>query len=341
MNGMSTLQLVRAALVAIASLGLVQPVAAQAPEKLTVRLDWTPWGVHAAIHLAAQKGWFKENGLDMTIEDGNGSGTTVQLVGAGNFDVGHASLAPMMIARDKGLEVRAIANFVRKNDIGLLVPKGSGIKTPKDLAGKKMIFTAGSLEAPFLDTFLAAGGLKREQVELISVDAAAKVPSYIASRGDGVFSTVPFVIPAVAANRASDAILFADYGLQFPSFGLFANEGKLKTREVAIRKFASIVAGAWEYVLAGREDEAVQAIIAQRPQAKLDPKVLRAQIDALRDYFPSEATKGQVAGMMAEADWATGVKVMTDGKLIKGGKASDFYTNAFLDLALIKKVSGK
>ena len=62
------------------------------------------------------------------------------------------------------------------NDIGLLVPRGSNLKSPKDLAGKKIIFTAGSLEAPFLDTFLKAGGLKREQVELLSVEAAAKVP---------------------------------------------------------------------------------------------------------------------------------------------------------------------
>src|SRR5262245_43294713 len=82
--------------------------AAWAQDKLAVRLDWTPWGIHAGIHLASEKGWFKQNGIDATVEDGNGSVTTVQLVGAGRFDVGNASLAPMMIARDKGLPVRAI-----------------------------------------------------------------------------------------------------------------------------------------------------------------------------------------------------------------------------------------
>ena len=310
-------------------------VAAQ--EKLKVRLDWTPWGAHASVHLAQQKGWFKQAGLDVDIEDGNGSVTTVQLVGAGNFDVGHASLAPMMIARDKGLTVKAIANFVRKNDIGLLVPRGT-MKTPKDLLGKKIIFTAGSLEAPFLDAFLAAGGLKREQVELINVEAAAKVPAYAAARADGVFSTVPFVLPAVEASRASDAILFSDYGLQFPSFGLLSSEEKIKARGLAIRRFASIVSGAWEYILKGGEDEAVQAIIAQRPQAKLDPKILRAQVEALKSYFPTAATKGQPMGVMAEADWVAGIKTMASVKLIKEGSAADFYTNEMLDLALIRKI---
>lgn len=313
--------------------------AAAQGEPLKVRLDWTPWGAHAPIHLAMQKGWFRQAGLDVSVEDGNGSVTTVQLVGAGNFDVGHASLAPMMIARDKGLPVKAIANFARKNDIGLLVPRGGAIHGPKDLAGKKIIFTAGSLEAPFLDTFLAKGGLKREQVELVSVAAAAKVPTYAAKRADGVFSTVPFVLPAVEASRPSDAVLFSDYGLQFPSFGLLASEEKIRTRGAALRKFASIVSGAWEYILHGHEDEAVRAIIAQRPQAKLDPKVLRGQIDALKGYFGSAAAKNLPIGMMADADWLQGIATMASVKLIKKAPSSQFYTNDLLDRALIKKTA--
>jgi len=315
-------------------------VAAQG-DSIKVRLDWTPWGSHAPIHLAMQKGWFKQAGLDVSVEDGNGSVTTVQLVGAGNFDVGHASLAPMMIARDKGLPVRAIANFARKNDIGLLVPRGAGIRSPQDLAGKKIIFTAGSLEAPFLDTFLAKGGLKREQVELVSVEAAAKVPTYAAKRADGVFSTVPFVLPAVEASRPSEAVLFSDYGLQFPSFGLLSSEERIKARGPALRRFASIVCGAWEYIVNGHEDEAVQAIIAQRPQAKLDAKVLRGQIDALKGFFPSAASKGMPIGMMADADWAEGIRTMASVKLIKSAPSSEFYTNALLDRALIGKTSGR
>ncbi|TAK81616.1 MAG: hypothetical protein EPO20_26355 [Betaproteobacteria bacterium] len=314
---------------------------AAAQEKLAVRLDWTPWGAHAAIHLAAEKGWFKQNGIEATVEDGNGSVTTVQLVGSGRFDVGHASLAPMMIARDKGLPVRAIANFARKNDIGLLVPRGGALKGPRDLAGKKIIFTAGSLEAPFLDTFLAAGGVKRGQVELLNVEAAAKVPTYAAARADGVFSTVPFVVPAVEASRPSDAILFSDYGLQFPSFGLVSSEDKIKERGAAIRRFASVVSGAWEYILKGGEDEAVKAIIAQRPQAKLNPQVLRAQIESLKAFFVTPAAQGLPMGVMADADWVAGIKTMSSVNLIKNAPSATFYTNDMLDRALIQKIGGK
>jgi NitT/TauT family transport system substrate-binding protein len=314
---------------------------AQTPEKVTVRLDWTPWGVHAPFHLAAQKGWFRDAGLDVEMEDGNGSVTTVQIVGQGRFDIGHASLAPMMIARDKGLPVRAIANFARRSDVGLLVPQGSGITSPKQLAGKKLVFTAGSLEAPFLDAFLAAGGLKREQVELLNVEAAAKTSTYVAGRADGVFSTVPFVLPLVAAGRPADAILFADYGLEFPSFGLFATEDRIRQRGPALGKFASVAAGAWRYIYEGREDEAVAAIIAARPQARLDPKILRSQIDAVKPFFATKATEGKPIGWMADADWAAAARTLASAQLIKGGSGDAFFTNALLDARVIAETGRK
>ena len=100
----------------------------------------------------------------MSLEDGNGSVTTVQIVGAGDsFDLGHAALASAMIAREKGMPVKAVAVFARQSDIGLLVPADAGISGPAQLKGKKVAYTAGSLEAPFIAAFLAAGKLSRKR----------------------------------------------------------------------------------------------------------------------------------------------------------------------------------
>jgi len=337
MNGLLAGTL-RAALACCIGLGTLMGAHAQAPEKLKVRLDWTPWGVHAALHLAQQKGWFSAAGLDVSLEDGNGSVTTVQLVGGGDqFDVGHAALASMMIARDKGVPVKAVAVFARLSDVGLLVPKDGGIHGPKDLKGKKVAYTAGSLEAPFIDAFLAAGGLKRSDLDLVSVDAAGKAATYAAGRADAAFSTIPFFLPVVSLTRPSDAIRFADYNLNMPSFGLFATEEKLASRGPAIGKFASVVAASWTYVLNGHEDEAVDAIVAQRPQAKLDKKVVRAQIDALRPFFQSPAAAGQPIGVPVAADWTTAVKTLTDAGLIKSIKdGNDFFVPGLVRPVVLK-----
>jgi NitT/TauT family transport system substrate-binding protein len=319
-----------AAAVCMAGITLAAPALAQEPEKLKVRLDWTPWGVQAPFHLAQQKGWFKQAGLDVSLEDGNGSVTTIQIVGSGDqFDVGHAALASMMIAREKGLPVKAVAVFAHQSDIGLLAPKESGIKGPKDLKGKKIAYTAGSLEAPFIDAFLGAGGLKRSDVELVNVDASGKIGTYVAGRTDAVFSTIPFVLPSVSQSRPSEAIRFSSYGLNMPSFGIFASEDKLKAKRDAISRFASITAGAWQYIYDGHQDEAVDAIVAQRPQARLDKKVLRGQIDALKDFMSSPESAGQPVGTPVAAEWSAAIRTLSAAGLIKDshGPAEYFEPN--------------
>jgi NitT/TauT family transport system substrate-binding protein len=303
-------------LAGVAVMALCAGAAAQDLAPLKVRLDWTPWGVQAPFHLAQQKGWYKQAGLDVTLEDGNGSVTTVQIVGGSDaFDVGHAALASMMIARDKGLPVKAVAVFARQSDIGLLVPADSGISGPAALKGRKVAYTAGSLEAPFIDAFLAAGKLRRGDVELVNVDAASKASTYAVGRADAAFSTIPFFLPVVSQTRPSQAVRFADYGLDMPSFGLFASEAKLKTRGDAIARFASVTARAWEYIYAGHEDEAVAAILAQRPQARLNKAVLRGQIDALKGYFGTPVA-GSRLGRPVPADWAQAVKTLSSVGLI-------------------------
>lgn len=298
---------------------------AQTLEPVKVRLDWTPWANHAALHLAQQKGWYRQAGLDVTLEDGNGSVTTVQIVGSSNaFDIGHAALAPVMIARDKGLPVKALAVFLRKNDIGMLVPADSGITGPAQLKGKKIGYTSGSMEAPFVDAFLAAGGIKRADVELVNLDASSKAANYAVGRTDVVFSTIPFVLPTTNKARPSRAIPFADFGLNMPSFGFVVSESKFAERGEVLSKFASVVARTWEYILAGHEDEAIDAIVAQRPQARLDRTVLRAQLETLKQFFDNKP--GERIGSPNPADWEAAVKTLTSVQLLGGSRpATDYY----------------
>ena len=316
------------------------PAAAQGLEKVTVRLDWTTWGGQSPFYLPIKKGWYKDAGLDVSIEEGNGSVTTIQLVNAGQFDVGHVNLAAAMQGRAKGLSVRAIASFVRKNDVGLLVPKDSKFHSPKDLAGHKFLYTAGSLEAPFLDKFLAAGGLTRDKVDLVNVESASKNTLYVKGGADGEFTSVPYALP-YTSERPSRGILFADYGMSFPGFGLISTDEKIKTRAAAVGKFATLVSAAWQYIVNGHEEEAVQAIMEARPERRPDPKILREQIDAFKPYLTSEASQGLPCGVMAAKDFDLAVHTMREANLLPAeAKGGDFYTDHLLDPAKIKQLGG-
>ena len=329
------------ALGAAAGWSLTSPARAQAATPLTVRLDWTPWGDQAGIHLAAAKGWFRDAGLDVTIADGNGSTQTVQIVGGGSdVDVGFAALSSMMIARDKGLTVKALADYARRSDIGLMVPLDSGITGIADLRGKRLAHTASSLETPFLDIFLGHGGLKRGDVTLVNLDGAAKLGAYLGGKVDGAFSSIPFFVPAVAAERPSRGLLFADVGLHLPSFGLFARDDTIAAKGPALKTFVSLVDAAWAYIVAGHADEGVEAILKARPNAKLSRTVMRGQVADFITYFPTPDTKSMPVGRMAVADWAEAVETMERGKLVKpGSKPAEYFTNDLFDEAIYRKAA--
>lgn len=338
----SRLRAVVAALVVAAAFAFAgRASAADDDHSLTVRLDWLPAGYHAPIWLAVENGWFKKAGIEVTIADGNGSATTAQLVGVGQFDVGWAALSNMAFAHSKGMPVISVAGIFRKGDLALLVPQDGPIHSPKDLKGKKLITTPGSLEAPFLDAFFAKGGLTRADIDLLSVDASAKAATYANGTGDGAFTSTAFTVPIVNPKRPTRPVLFADFGLNVPGFGIFTTQSVLQKKGDAVRKFASIVSGSWAYVLNGHQDEAVKAVLSNRPQARLDAALVLAQLNASMPFLHTAASEKLAIGLQDDEDWTNSIKAMEEAKMIEpGSKPKDYYTNDFLDAKLLRNPGG-
>jgi NitT/TauT family transport system substrate-binding protein len=315
----------------IALAALAGGAGAHAEEKLTVRLDFSPWGVQAAMHLAQEKGWFTAEGLAVDIQDGRGSGNTLQLVNAGQADVGQIQVGLIAQARANGATVKSIAGFGRRTDLAVLVDRDSPIKTVQDFKGKSIVVFAASPWAPFIDSWLKAGGLNRETVNVMFVDPAALWGTYTAKRADGLMSTVPSAIPVAEAPRPSKAVLASDAGVAFPSYGLIATEKTLAERKPALQRMVKIQARAWDYLRSGHIDEGVEAMLKQRPDAKLDAKVTREQIRLTIDFFDTPATEGKPIGWQAEQDWVDALRSLEAAGAIKAGwKPSDYYTNELI-----------
>ena len=314
---------------------------ARAADKLTVRLDWSTHGMHAPFFLSIEKGWFKAADLDVGFEDGNGSVTTAQLVGSGQFDVGHAALAPMAIGVSKGLPVTSIAGFIRKGDTGILVPKEKQWTRPTDLIGKRVVYTAGSLEGPFIRPFFEKNGVPLDKITLLNVEASAKLSTYFSGDCDAAASTVPWLIPIAEGKRDSDGILFADFGFDLPGYGLVVHVDNLKKKGPALKRFASVISGAWAYILNGHADEGSKAVLAQRPQSPLSAKVLKAQIETYRPFFHTVATKNMPIGLQSDDDWRITIDEMQKADVMpKGVKPQQIFTNDFVDLNFAKNIIG-
>jgi NitT/TauT family transport system substrate-binding protein len=307
------------------------PAVAQQPQKLTVRTDFPPWGMHAGLHLAVDNGSFKDAGLDVDVSDGKGSSLVMQQVAAGEIDIGWVQLGPMAAARGKGMPLTSIAGFVRKSDLGGLVPKDSNIMKVKDLEGRKVAYSAASSWGSLIDVFLEAGGTSRDKIDLVNVDSSSLLSIYISKQADCTLTTYPFAKPLADRQRPSNGLLFSDLGLNFPSYGLVVTEATLASREDALRRFVPALVKSWEYIYGGHVDEAVAAMMRQRAAEKLDVEILKGQIVGYQPFFVTARTKDKRFGWQSDDDWKETLAIMEKTKLIPAGtKTTDYYTNKFV-----------
>jgi NitT/TauT family transport system substrate-binding protein len=307
----------------------VSPASAQ--DKLSVRLDFSPWGVQAAMHLAQNQGWFKQAGLDVDIQDGRGSGNTIQLVNAGQADVGQVQVGLVGSARAKGATIRSIATFQRRTDLCVLVDKDAPMSKVADLRGKTVVVFAASPWAPFVDVYLKSGGLTRDDLKVDVVDPAALWGTYIAKRADGLMSTVGSALPIAEQTRPSKCLLASDANIAFPSYGLVAREDTIASKGPALHRLIQVEQRAWQALRANPED-GVKAMLAERPDARLDPAVLLGQIKLTLDYFDTPASQGKPIGWQAREDWEAALKSMEAAGVVSAGwNVSDYYTNAFVE----------
>ncbi len=304
---------------------------ALAQDKIIITTDWAPHGAHAGLHLAVQKGWFRDAGLNVEVQDGRGSVNTIQQVAANKIDVGFAQLGAMAPAIAGGLPVISIMGFIRAGDNGLMVPANAGYRTLQDLKGKKIAVPAGGATTVFLDAFLKGGGLSRKDLTVVSVDSQAMVSTYTSGQVEGALSTVAFFAPIVADVRPSTGILFADVGLRIPGYGLVVHREAVERRADMLAKVVAVNKRVWEYIFKDNEDEAVNAILSQRAGMRLDKKVLLGQLKAYMPLFDTPATKGKPIGWQAEEDWRDALKTMEEvGSVKPGWQPATYYTNRFI-----------
>jgi len=300
-------------------------------DMLTVRLDFSPWGVHAGMHLAEAKGWFDEAGLDVDLQDGKGTINTIQLVGSGQVDVGQVQLGLMALARENGLPLKSFAGWARRGDLAVLVDVNSDIESVADLEGKKLVTFTASPWVPYIDNFLAAGGLTRDDVSILMVAPPAMVGTYASGEADGFMTVGPFGLPLASKSRPAKQILMDDAGVTFPSYGLIAQESTLEERRDELAGLAQVQQRTWEYIFEGNVEEAADAIISGRPDGNLNRDVLIGQIEAYRDFFHTERTRDLPIGVQSAEDWADALAAMEAADIIKPGqRAEDFFTNELL-----------
>src|SRR5215831_12912514 len=116
---------------------------AQGAEKLTVRFTWKLKGEYAPLFVALGKGYYKAEGLDVDLAEGNGAQNVLKALAAGNERFGYGPAVAAAQAVSQGLPVKVVALYQTSAPMGVIAYPDTPLKGPKDLEGKRLAISVG------------------------------------------------------------------------------------------------------------------------------------------------------------------------------------------------------
>jgi NitT/TauT family transport system substrate-binding protein len=255
---------------AIAAVLLAAAAHAQTPVKVKFSLDWIVQGQHAPFLLAQSKGYFKDEGLDVTIDTGSGSAGTIGRVASGAYDMGFADISSMIeyLGNNPGTpRLQAVYMIHEKNPNALFALKKSGIAKPADLKGKKISGPVFSSTRKTWPLFARATGLKVEDAQWQNV--SPEMVEQVVVRGDvEVGSGFPTQIQIYrrlgVKNEDVVTMKYADYGVDLYGNAIFANTAFLEKNPEAVRGVLRAINRAMKDTIAD-PDGAVKAVMERNP----------------------------------------------------------------------------
>jgi NitT/TauT family transport system substrate-binding protein len=239
----------RACLLGTAAFGMslaiaASPAAAQ-DSKVKFQLDWRFEGPSALFLTGMAKGYFQAEKIDMTLDSGNGSATAVNRVASGAYDMGFADMASLMefhannpTAPNKPVAVMMVYN---NTPAAVLALKKSGIRTPADLAGRRLgapVFDAGRRSFP---VFAKANQIDLSRISWTSMDPPLR--ETMLARGDidaitGFYFTSMLNLNARGIKDEDIVVLpFPNYGVKLYGNVIIASEEMVRKQPEVIKAF--------------------------------------------------------------------------------------------------------
>jgi ABC-type nitrate/sulfonate/bicarbonate transport system substrate-binding protein len=234
-----------AAIAASAPLASLIPAArAQSATKVKFTLPWIPHGGYTSVFVAKKLGAWEKRGVDVTIDRGFGSGEVCKTLGLGQYDFGNLDIGVMTNCVSKGLDLVAIGLLAARSPIGIFSLAKKGIKTPKDLEGKKVAFATGSGDYQLWPAFVKATGIDDARVQKVLMGPEALIKSLIDEQVDAEGNFYGSIAPSVWAQGLDmNLMLYEDYGVKMYSLSYAAPSKTVKEKADLCAKF---VEGAME-----------------------------------------------------------------------------------------------
>lgn len=302
-------------------------------EDVVLRTDYKFNGYVAPFALALERGFYAQAGINVTIEEGQGSGTTVQTVASGADTFGLADSATAVLGiTAQNIPVKLLSVYTQTATMGLIYHPDS------DFAGdlsyikdKVVISSAGSADLRLLAPALASAGLSDNDVQLQLVDTNARVPLFLQTPGAFLTGFATGDLLRVR-NRLPEAkyVPYAQYGVIAYGTGLITTNRLIEQKPELVEAFVAASRKGWEEAIKDPE-AAVAASIALFPDLAGSAELLRDGLKiAIEQQLHTPATEGHPIGWTDEGDWAQMLEVLKTYAGLEPLDASTYYTNDFV-----------
>jgi NitT/TauT family transport system substrate-binding protein len=319
-------------LAALAMSGYAPATLAQTLEAASLRLDWTPISYHAPFYLAKARGYYRDAGIDLKMEDGRGSGTTIQLVGnqVDTFGLADASVVAKAIGQQ--IPVKLVMGIFRRSVAGIVFPAKNDIRTAADLKGKRVATCAGDAPLILLPAYLKAVNLDMNDLKVVTVDCGSKYTVVAQGLADVTLGFAPygktmFGTAGISEVRSFD---YANAGLNLPSHGIIASQQTIETKPALIRRFVSATAKGWNEARSD-PDAAITEMVASVALMKGRNQVLKTEFEGYANYLDTPATQGKPFGWQSPDDWKVAEDILVQYMDLKRQPSVDaYFTNQFV-----------
>ena len=316
------------------------PPLARAADTVSVQLDWVVRGDHAPFFVARDKGFFRDNGIEVAaIRKGTGSVDALRLVGAGNVQFGFADLPTLLVARGQGVPVVALVAVNQASPLAMIaLSKSHTLKSIDDLKPLNIGVDPTGSTYVFLKAILAANKIPLDSIKQSTMSRPYE-NFLLLGRVDAVPGYVDAEVPELEAKAGGPGslsiLLGAAAGYVAYGSGLFTSEKMIAEHPDVVQHFVTAYVKAFGATVQNPQD-AVAVTVAANPEYQGKSGVLLAQLQAdLADTFFSAGTKANGIGWIDPGRWTATASMLHDfgGGLADTGKATGGFDTKFLAAA--------
>jgi NitT/TauT family transport system substrate-binding protein len=312
----------------LAALSLCASSLALAQDKVSLRLNWYLGGLHVPFYYGKEKGYYAAEGIDLTINEGRGSANTVQVVAAGSDTFGLADSSSVILTASKGADIKSVMSLLNTTGFSVVSLADAGIKTPKDLEGKRVAVTAGDPLGQLLQAVCKANNVDCTKITMVQVDPAAKVVTVLEKKTDALLGGVDdqfFLIKYKGATPV--AMRYADFGANIVGMTIMTSGDTLKKNPDLVKRFVRATAKSWEEAKKN-PGAAVDAAMKAKPDLNRQSTLDQLMVDI--ELLDSKNSRSRI-GWGAQADWDQTLAILKNYRDLQTDKTwTTFHTNEFV-----------